>query len=99
MFFIARIVAAMFTGSCGSYNTTRTADKTDLVTGTAFPGPLVSVRVTWTDVKCCPLPPPRDGRRGQHGEATPSPRRMKLRLNDWSAGDQAIDDYDYRDHE
>jgi hypothetical protein len=29
MFFIARIVAAMFTGSWGSYSTTRTEERTE----------------------------------------------------------------------
>lgn len=32
MFFIARTVAAMFTGSCGSYNTTQARVKIESVT-------------------------------------------------------------------
>jgi hypothetical protein len=39
MFFIARIVAAMFTGSCGSCNTTLTAERIDAEVGFASAGP------------------------------------------------------------
>src|SRR5256885_4360594 len=37
---------------------------------------------------------------GQHrAEATESPRPVNPALDDWSAGDEAIDDDDHRDHE
>jgi hypothetical protein len=55
MFFIARIVAAMFTGSWGSYSTTRTADNTELEPGAASPVARLAVLVTSIDVKSCPL--------------------------------------------
>ena len=48
--------------------------------------------------KCCPLAR-RRGSRGQHCPyACWSPRRTSAVLYDWSSGDEAIDDDDYRDN-
>ncbi|PYP51266.1 MAG: hypothetical protein DMD39_08875 [Gemmatimonadetes bacterium] len=61
MFFIARIVAAMFTGSCGSYNTTLTAERIDSELGLGSPEGETSSRIIDPDAKCCS---PHRGQRG-----------------------------------
>ena len=99
MFFIARIVAAMFTGSCGSYRTTRTAERTESSSGAEASLGRSAVRVIWPDVTCCPHLP------RQHGWWRAALRRSncvaaaveQASLDDWSARDQSIHDHDHCD--
>ena len=99
MFFIARIVAAMLTGSWGSYRTTRTAERTESRAGGG--SPRSAVRVTSPDVKCCPpLPRYHELWRTALRRSNESPRpRENSSLDDWSAGDEAIYDHDHRNDE
>src|SRR6266404_6092776 len=99
MFFIARIVAAMLTGSWGSYSTTRTEERIESrvvfesleVRGAP---PLIPL-----DAKCCPpLPAQRMGRTALRREKK-APRAGELPLDYWPAGDKAVDDNDHRNYE
>jgi hypothetical protein len=101
MFFIARIVAAMFTGSCGSYKTTRTALRIESGTSAELSAPLSAVRVIAPDAKCCPWR--TEQTRCAKGSIQPKQRNRsgakKGSLDYWSPGDETIDDHNYRNHQ
>jgi hypothetical protein len=101
MFFIARTVAAMFTGSCGSYSTTRIVDITDGGGCCSSPPTGASDVTVGAEIETLPSPGTRErAERAALAEATMSLRRSTTGLLDYRATcDQAVDDDDYRNHQ
>src|SRR3954468_15946072 len=99
MFFIARMVAAMLTGSWGSWRTTRTLERMDsppFPSSGSAPGPALM----GLDAKCCP---PLSSRSKSWRAASCRSNRVAAAGGDsldyWPAGDETIDHDDDRDHQ
>src|SRR3982750_2578089 len=99
MFFIARMVAAMLTGSCGSGRTTPPCDRMDSPMPAA-PGSGADGELTAPDAKRCPpLPSTTESWRAALRRSNEVAAAGWDFLDDWSAGDETVDDDDHRDHQ